>query len=103
MTIVFAHRSLLPVARGSSPPGVVLYQMLYGRKPFGHGLTADALLSSGTMQEATRKLEFPNTKAGQPLTPTQEFIQACLQYDAKRRPHILTIFNEKYFSVPMNK
>jgi serine/threonine protein kinase len=38
--------------------GVILYQMLTGRKPFGHGQTPEALLQQGTMSRA-RAVEFP--------------------------------------------
>lgn len=80
--------------------GVVLYQMVYGRKPFGHGLTPDALLSSRAIQDAT--LEFQNHKKDSPLTPTQEFIKACLRINPHERPNILNILQDKYFSVKMS-
>jgi tousled-like kinase len=81
--------------------GVCLYQMLYGRKPFGHGLSADALIASRTMQEA-RQPEFPKepgAKKEQPLSHTQEFIKSCLRYNPQDRPEILNIMQDKYFSV----
>jgi serine/threonine protein kinase len=38
--------------------GVILYQMLFGKRPFGHGLTPESLLSQQTMARATA-VDFP--------------------------------------------
>ena len=74
--------------------GIVLYQMLYGRKPFGHGMAPDALLSSRTMMEA-KKVPFPDSpviSAG-----CKAFIERCLAFDPKNRPQILEIMKDPYF------
>jgi tousled-like kinase len=38
--------------------GVILYEMLYGIKPFGHSLTQDRILKDGVIINA-KKVEFP--------------------------------------------
>jgi tousled-like kinase len=39
--------------------GVILFQLIYGVKPFGQGLSPDALLSQRTISNAKR-VEFPS-------------------------------------------
>ena len=84
--------------------GCVLYQMIYGRKPFGHNMSPETFVANNAYLEV-RNLQFPktdSTKKDAALTPTQEFIKACLQYDPADRPDILTILQHKYFSVKMS-
>lgn len=38
--------------------GVILYQMLFGKRPFGHDQTPDKILAEGTISRAT-SVEFP--------------------------------------------
>lgn len=38
--------------------GVIMYQMLYGKRPFGHGMSQQRLLSENIILNAT-KVEFP--------------------------------------------
>ena len=40
--------------------GVIFYQMLYGKKPFGDGVTQQAILRDRTMLRAT-SVDFPAT------------------------------------------
>ena len=76
--------------------GVVLFQMLFGRKPFGHGLSPDAILSQRTMLDA-KKVAFPDAP---PVSKSsKEFIERCLQFDPKRRPDILEILKDPYFNL----
>lgn len=39
--------------------GVILYQMLYGRRPFGHDQTQERILREDTIINA-RKVDFPS-------------------------------------------
>ena len=69
-------------------------------------MSADALLSNRTMQEA-RIVEFPKAegaagaKKDTQLTHSQEFISKLLRFNPHDRPEILTILQDKYFSVKM--
>ncbi len=76
--------------------GIILYQMLYGRRPFGHGLTPENMLSQQTITRATA-VDFPS----KPEIPdlTKDFIRKCLAHNPNDRPDILNIFNEPYLKL----
>jgi serine/threonine protein kinase len=44
--------------------GVVFYQMLYGRRPFGEGCSQEQIMRQGIMLQAA-KAEFPSKPAGE--------------------------------------
>jgi tousled-like kinase len=73
--------------------GVIYYQMLYGKRPFGDGQSQDRVLTDNTMLNA-REVHFPErpniTKAG------KEFIQACLTYDQSFRPTVGQLCENPY-------
>jgi tousled-like kinase len=58
--------------------GVILYQMLFGRRPWGEGRSQEALLRDGVMLTATRGLDFPPKPAVS--TEAKAFLAACLAY-----------------------
>jgi len=73
--------------------GVIYYQMLYGRRPFGHGMSQDRILSDHTMLNA-REVQFPEKP--QVSEEAKKFIQKCLTYDQAMRPTISELCNEPY-------
>lgn len=73
--------------------GIILFQMLYGKKPFGHGMTPDNMLSQKTISNA-RRVDFPAKPAISQTT--KDFIQRCLSHNVNARPDIFTIWNEPY-------
>ena len=73
--------------------GVIYYQMLVGKRPFGHGQTQDALLADGTILNA-RAVHFPEDVALS--TDCQNFIRACLMYDQVLRPTIADLCSHPY-------
>lgn len=105
--------------RGDAPPrisskvdvwslGVILYQMLYGRRPFGEGKSQERVLSEGIMLNATR-VDFP--QEGTKTSPNgtgvssviprvseegKDFIRACLTWDQKHRPDVMQLFQHPY-------
>jgi len=74
--------------------GVIFYQMLYGKRPFGDGLSQDKILADGTMLNA-HEVKFPDKPDG--ITEgCKGFIRACLTYDQSFRPSIAKLCEHSY-------
>nr|XP_043629591.1 serine/threonine-protein kinase TOUSLED-like [Erigeron canadensis] len=73
--------------------GILLYQMLFGRRPFGHDQTQERILREDTIIKA-RKVEFPSRPSVS--NEAKEFIRRCLTYNQEDRPDVLTIAQEPY-------
>jgi tousled-like kinase len=95
--------------------GVIFFQMLYGRRPFGDGMTQDRILSDRTMLGA-RTVPFPDEgrvggggsgdARGRPsavVSPeARDFVRACLRYDQADRPTIAQLCEHPYvLSLPL--
>ena len=61
----------------------MLYQMLFGRRPFGEGRSQEAVLREGVIQRDARDLRFPARPAVS--AEAKEFIKACLAYRPEER------------------
>ncbi|BFZ02002.1 hypothetical protein BsWGS_05041 [Bradybaena similaris] len=73
--------------------GVIFYQCLYGKKPFGHNLSQAAILSENTILKAT-EVEFASKP---PVTQeAKNFIRRCLQYKKELRPDVLQLAADDY-------
>ncbi|KAL4222100.1 Serine/threonine-protein kinase tousled-like 2 [Mactra antiquata] len=73
--------------------GVIFYQCLYGKKPFGHNLSQAAILEENTILNA-KEVEFPPKP---PVTPeAKNFIRKCLQYKKEMRPDVLLLAKDDY-------
>merc|ERR1711998_202318 len=55
--------------------GVILFQMLFGKKPFGEGRSQERILSEGIIRHATQ-VNFPDTP--KVSEESKEFIRMCL-------------------------
>ncbi|KMZ67541.1 Protein kinase superfamily protein [Zostera marina] len=75
--------------------GVIFYQMLFGRRPFGHDQSQERILREDTIINA-RKVEFP-TKPSVSIE-AKDLIRQCLTYDQAERPDVLTIAQNPYLS-----
>jgi tousled-like kinase len=77
--------------------GVIFYQMLFGRKPFGEGKRQESVLSEGIIRNAT-KVEFPSNDPRAPkiTEEAKEFIRACLEVDQRYRPHVHELCHHAY-------
>ncbi|KAL0488730.1 hypothetical protein AKO1_015814 [Acrasis kona] len=73
--------------------GVVFYQMLYGKKPFGNELSQQKILSERTIVYAT-SVEFPAKP--QVSEECKAFIRKCLTHDKDQRPDVWTLYNDAY-------
>lgn len=62
--------------------GVIYFQMLYGKRPFGHGLSQDRLLTDQTMLNA-REVLIPDEPPVSEMS--KQFIRDCLQYEVSCR------------------
>ncbi|KAL6894052.1 hypothetical protein ACP4OV_008150 [Aristida adscensionis] len=75
--------------------GVMFYQMLYGRRPFGHDQTQERILREDTIINA-RRVEFPPKPAVS--NEAKDLIRRCLTYNQSERPDVLTIAQDPYLS-----
>ncbi|GJN23306.1 hypothetical protein PR202_gb10942 [Eleusine coracana subsp. coracana] len=75
--------------------GVMFYQMLFGRRPFGHDQTQERILREDTIINA-RRVEFPSKPAVS--NEAKDLIRRCLSYNQSERPDVLTIAQDPYLS-----
>jgi tousled-like kinase len=73
--------------------GVIFFQMLYGKRPFGDGQSPDRILTDQTILQA-HHVEFPKEPAIS--DEAREFIQTCLTYDQAFRPTMSVLCEHKY-------
>ena len=73
--------------------GVVLFQCLFGVKPFGNDLSQASILEQNTILNA-REVSFP---AKPVVTPeAKSFIRRCLTYHKDERPTVMDIAQDPY-------
>ncbi|WVY90371.1 hypothetical protein V8G54_035885 [Vigna mungo] len=97
--------------------GILYYQMLFGRRPFGHHQTQERILREDTIIKA-RKVDFPSKptisneakELGRLWFPLKtsmhtlsyirfaDFIRRCLTYNQAERPDVLTIAQDPYLT-----
>jgi tousled-like kinase len=73
--------------------GVIFFQMLFGKRPFGDGQSQDRMLANGTMLNA-HTLTFPGSP--EISSSCRDFIEACLTYDQRFRPTMAQICEHPY-------
>lgn len=75
--------------------GAIYYEMLFGKKPFGHGMSQTRIIAEGIMMGATR-VEFPsNANASD---GAKQFIRGCLEYYQDKRLSVSEANNHPYFN-----
>ena len=80
--------------------GVIFYQCLYGKKPFGHNQSQATILEENTILKATN-IEFPNKPTVS--AEAKNFIRKCLCYRKDERMDVRTMYQEGYLSPPVSK
>ncbi|KAJ6224730.1 hypothetical protein RDWZM_003275 [Blomia tropicalis] len=73
--------------------GVIFYQCLYGKKPFGHNQSQATILEENTILKAT-EVEFASKP---PVShEAKQFIRRCLQYKKENRLDVISLSNDEY-------
>lgn len=75
--------------------GVILFQMIYGRRPFGHDMSQEQILHAGTIRNA-KEVDFPSKPAISP--EGKAFITRCLAYKQSDRPDVLEASQDPYMT-----
>ncbi|KAI8467739.1 MAG: kinase-like domain-containing protein [Monoraphidium minutum] len=76
--------------------GVIFYQMLYGRRPFGEGLSQEQIFRERVVLNA-RQVEFPAKPAVS--AEARAFISRCLAYRQHDRWDVLTAAADPYLQL----
>lgn len=73
--------------------GCIMFQCIYGRKPYGHNLSQAAILENQIILNA-KEVTFP----AKPLITVEAktFIKRCLTYNAKDRPDVIMLSEDEY-------
>ncbi|XP_038574532.1 serine/threonine-protein kinase tousled-like 1-B isoform X2 [Micropterus salmoides] len=80
--------------------GVIFFQCLYGRKPFGHNQSQQDILQENTILKAT-EVQFP-TKP-QASTEAKAFIRRCLAYRKEDRFDVHQLCSDSYLLPHMRR
>lgn len=75
--------------------GVLFYQMLFGRRPFGHDQTQERILREDTIIKA-RRVDFPSKPTVS--NEAKDLIRRCLTYNQAERPDVLSIAQDPYLT-----
>ncbi|XP_048233945.1 serine/threonine-protein kinase TOUSLED isoform X2 [Ricinus communis] len=75
--------------------GVLFYQMLFGRRPFGHDQTQERILREDTIIKA-RRVDFPTKPSVS--NEAKDLIRRCLTYNQTERPDVLTLAQDPYLT-----
>eukprot|EP00903_Cladosiphon_okamuranus_P007033 g6838.t1 len=80
--------------------GVIFYQILYGVRPFGEGLSQEKILREKVIVNANR-VDFPP----KPVVSEEakSFIRSCLTYTHATRPDVHAMCNLPYLTTPAAK
>ncbi|KAJ1522571.1 hypothetical protein ONE63_001756 [Megalurothrips usitatus] len=80
--------------------GVIFYQCLYGKKPFGHNQSQATILEENTILKAT-EVQFANKPTVSP--EAKSFIRSCLAYRKEDRIDVFALARHEYLQPPVPK
>ncbi|XP_054285343.1 serine/threonine-protein kinase tousled-like 2 isoform X3 [Macrosteles quadrilineatus] len=80
--------------------GVIFYQCLYGKKPFGHNQSQATILEENTILKAT-EVQFANKPTVS--SEAKSFIRACLAYRKEDRIDVMALARHDYLQPPVPK
>eukprot|EP00755_Sulcionema_specki_P035178 Sspe_Gene.21468::Locus_8058_Transcript_1_1_Confidence_1.000_Length_2605::g.21468::m.21468/K08864/TLK; tousled-like kinase len=76
--------------------GVVFFQMLYGRKPFGNNVSQHAVMKDGIITNNAHHIDWPS----QPKISkgAMDILRRMLSYNAADRPTVESLLHDPYFA-----
>lgn len=80
--------------------GIIFYQLLFGRRPFGHEQSQEQILRNQVMLHDTKEVNFPSKPAIS--EGCKEFIKLCLAYQQEERLDVHAAANHPYMSYKKN-
>lgn len=80
--------------------GVIFYQCLYGKKPFGHNQSQATILEENTILKAT-EVQFANKPTVS--SEAKGFIRSCLAYRKEDRIDVMALARHDYLQPPVPK
>ncbi|KAG8281442.1 Serine/threonine-protein kinase tousled-like 2 [Homalodisca vitripennis] len=80
--------------------GVIFYQCLYGKKPFGHNQSQATILEENTILKAT-EVQFANKPTVS--SEAKSFIRSCLAYRKEDRIDVMALARHDYLQPPVPK
>ncbi|XP_055303554.1 serine/threonine-protein kinase tousled-like 2 isoform X3 [Sitodiplosis mosellana] len=80
--------------------GVIFYQCLYGKKPFGHNQSQATILEENTILKAT-EVQFSNKPTVS--NEAKSFIRGCLAYRKEDRMDVFGLSRHEYLQPPVPK
>uniref|UniRef100_A0A8D8ZN24 non-specific serine/threonine protein kinase n=1 Tax=Cacopsylla melanoneura TaxID=428564 RepID=A0A8D8ZN24_9HEMI len=80
--------------------GVIFYQCLYGKKPFGHNQSQATILEENTILKAT-EVQFANKPTVS--NEAKGFIRSCLAYRKEDRIDVISLARHDYLQPPVPK
>ena len=75
--------------------GVILYEILYGQRPFGHNMPQERVLKEQVIVNATA-VNFPSKP--NVSQDCREFIKKCLEYSQDNRWDVFEAFNSNFLT-----
>jgi tousled-like kinase len=76
--------------------GVIFYEMLFGKRPFGHNQSQHRILADRTILNATR-VDFPPNSGNQKVSQeAKDFVARCLEHSQYHRPDVAELCEHAY-------
>ena len=74
--------------------GVILYEIIFNKKPFGHGCSSQKKLVKDKIIQNAYSVEFPENP--EISEKCKDFIQNCLKYKQSERYNVFQAFNSEF-------
>jgi tousled-like kinase len=82
--------------------GVIFFELLYGRRPFGHGMTQSTIINENIISKA-HSIPLLNSPKGYSISgQASGFIKQCLEHDQEKRISVKDAYFHAYLRKPEN-